>query len=106
MRIAPGVLALVVGSASLVFGEPSTTYIGVITDTMCVADHRPMKVASDATCVRECVRDAKSFQYALLDGTKIYRLSDQETPRQFAARQAHNERGTSYWPETSERDPW
>ena len=60
--------------------------MGVITDTMCVADHRPMKVAPDAKCVKACVRDAKSFQYALLDGRKVYRLSDQQTPAHVAGR--------------------
>jgi hypothetical protein len=53
---------------------------------MCAADHKPMDVAPDAKRVKECVRDARSLQYALLDGTKVYRLSDQQTPAQFAGR--------------------
>ena len=51
---------------------------------MCAGDHKPMKVTPDAKCVKNCVRDGKTFQYALLDGTKVYKLSDQETPARFA----------------------
>jgi hypothetical protein len=43
-------------------------------------------VAPDAKCVKACVRDAKSCQDTLLDGTKVYRLSDQDTPAPFAGR--------------------
>jgi uncharacterized protein DUF5818 len=66
------------------YAEDAKTYVGVITDTMCVADHKPMNVAPDAKCVRECVSDGKTFQYALLNGKAVYRLSDQETPAKFA----------------------
>ena len=31
-------------------------------------------------------RDGKAFQYALIDGTSVYKFSDQETPAQFAGR--------------------
>ena len=86
MRIAPTVVALVIAGSSVVCGAPARTYVGLITDTMCAADHLAMKVAPDAKCVRECVGDAKSFQYALLDGANVYRVSDQETPSQFAGR--------------------
>jgi hypothetical protein len=84
MRIAAGVLLLVIGASSLAFAEETKTYVGVITDTMCAADHKPMKVTPDSKCVKDCVGDAKTFQYALLDGAKVYRLSDQTTPARFA----------------------
>ena len=53
--------------------------MGVITDTMCAGNHAAMKVTPDAKCVKECVADGKTFQYALVEGTKVYKLSDQET---------------------------
>jgi hypothetical protein len=86
MTLAAAVLTLIVTSALLSSAEGSKTYVGVITDTMCVGDHTAMKVTPDAKCVKDCVRDGKAFQYALLDGTKVYKLSDQETPARFAGR--------------------
>ena len=86
MRGAATVLALIVTCAVLSFAEGSKTYVGVISDTMCAGDHAAMKVTPDARCVRDCVRDGRAFQYALIDGPRIYRLSDQETPARFAGR--------------------
>lgn len=86
MKVAAIVLTLIAMSTVLSFAEGSKTYVGVITDTMCAGDHAAMKVTPDAKCVQECVRDGKTFQYALLNGTKVYKLSDQETPARFAGR--------------------
>lgn len=58
----------------------------VITDTMCATDHRAMKASPDKECGRDCVRDGKTFKYALADGKHVYPLSDQETPAKFAGR--------------------
>jgi hypothetical protein len=66
------------------YAQEAKTYVGVITDTMCAANHKPMNVAPDGECVRECVGDGRTFQYALLNGKAVYRLSDQETPARFA----------------------
>lgn len=76
---------LIVGAALAV--AESKTYSGVITDTMCGADHAHMKVAPDAKCVRECARSGQ-YKYALLtsDG-KVHVLSDQAAPEKFAAQQ-------------------
>jgi hypothetical protein len=64
----------------------SRTFAGIITDTMCGADHAHMGISPDAKCVRECVRmDPKKWKYALHDGKKMYVLSDQQTPERFAA---------------------
>ena len=60
------------------------TYTGVITDTMCGKNHKPMGVAPDDKCVRECVKHDKNNKYALLDGKNVYVLSDQQTPEKFA----------------------
>lgn len=81
-RIVLVTLVAVVGVQ--VHAQDAKTYVGVITDTMCAADHTPMNVTPDARCVRECVRDGQTFQYALLNGKAVYKLSDQETPAKFA----------------------
>jgi len=80
-----GAFALILAlTGSRLDGQVAKTYVGVITDTMCAADHKPMKVAPDAQCVKQCVRDGKTFQYALLAGKAVFKLSDQETPAKFA----------------------
>ena len=84
MKAMVSVFILVVGLAPLVGAQQSKTYVGVITDTMCVDDHKPMKVSPDAKCVRDCVGDARTYKYALADGKNVYKLSDQETPAKMA----------------------
>ena len=86
MKVAATILTLIVTCTVLSSAEGSKTYIGVITDTMCVRDHRGMKVTPDAKCVTDCVGDGKTLQYALLDRGQVYRLSDQDTPARFAGR--------------------
>ena len=49
------------------------SFTGVITDTMCGANHKPMNVAPDSKCVLECVKHGS--KYALLVGTNVYVLS-------------------------------
>ncbi len=80
MRIAITLLAatLAVGSLAAV----SETHVGVVTDTMCGANHASMKISPDADCVVQCVKHGS--KYALLTGGKVYTLSDQETPAKFA----------------------
>lgn len=72
--LAAGLLAAAAGPQS---------FTGVITDTMCGANHKAMKIAPDSKCVRECVKHGS--QYALLSGNTVYVLSDQQTPEKFAA---------------------
>ena len=62
------------------------TFTGVITDSMCLMDHEMMQRSPDAKCILECVREDKNTKFVLFDGKHAYRLSDQETPAQFAAR--------------------
>ena len=64
---------------------PAATFTGVITESMCVKNHKPMNMGSDADCVRSCVKSDKSVKYVLFDGKATYKLSDQQTPGQFAA---------------------
>jgi hypothetical protein len=66
-------------------GDSPQTFTGMITDSMCVANHAMMHVALDAKCVRECVKPGTAVRYVLYDGKNAYKLSDQQTPAQFAA---------------------
>lgn len=61
------------------------TFTGVITDSMCGVSHEAMKMGPDADCVKACVKDHNS-KYALLVGTQVYKLSDQQTPATFAGK--------------------
>jgi hypothetical protein len=78
------IVLLFTAAMSLAGGQPQT-FTGTITDSMCVADHAMMHVAPDAKCVRECVKVGSSVKYVLFDGKNAYKLSDQQTPAQFAA---------------------
>jgi len=63
----------------------AATFTGVITESMCVKDHKAMKLGPDAECIRACVKADKNVKYVLFDGKKTYKLSDQQTPEKFAA---------------------
>jgi hypothetical protein len=73
-------LALAI-TVSLNAASPQT-FTGVITDTQCGSMHA-MKGHSDADCAKMCVKG--SGQYALFDGQRVLKLSDQQTPAKFAA---------------------
>ncbi len=65
---------------------PVKEYRGVITDTMCGADHAHMGIQPDEKCVRECVKSGK-WKYALIDAKgKMMVLSDQQAPEKYAAK--------------------
>lgn len=85
------IIALVLALAGLLAAQQQPqTFTGVITDTMCGADHAHMGISPDEKCVRDCVRTSKGkFKYALYDtkAKKMYVLSDQQTPEKFAAKQ-------------------
>jgi hypothetical protein len=80
-------IAIVFAAASLALAvPPAQKFTGTITDDMCAkADHKSMKMASDAKCVTECVKGMNG-KYVLYDGTASYVLSDQKTPEKFAAK--------------------
>jgi hypothetical protein len=67
---------------------------GVVSDSMCKADHKAMAISPDARCVRECVARHGS-KYVLMVGARAYLLSDQQTPAQFAAERV-NVKGILY----------
>jgi hypothetical protein len=79
-------LATLMFAAFAVAQSPVKVYTGVITDTMCGADHAHMGIAPDAKCVRDCVKAGKQWKYALLTpDKKVHVLSDQAAPEKFAA---------------------
>lgn len=79
--------AWILCAAAALASAQTRTFTGVITDTMCGADHSHMGIQPDEKCVRECVKShPKKYRYALYDGKKIYTLSDQQTPEKYAAR--------------------
>jgi hypothetical protein len=63
------------------------TFTGTITDNECPrANHSQMKMGpTDAECVIACI-NSHGASYVLFDGANVYALSDQETPKKFAAR--------------------
>lgn len=81
------ILLTMLAAASLYAQGPARTFTGVVTDTMCGADHSHMGISPEAKCVRDCVKGGGGkWKYALLvDGKKMYVLSDQQTPEKFAA---------------------
>lgn len=58
------------------------TFTGVVTDSMCGKDHSKMNLGADGPCSQACVK--AGAKYALYDGKKAYRLSDQTGPAKFA----------------------
>ena len=75
-------LILTISLAGALMGATPETYTGVITDTLCGAQHN-MKGHSDADCAKMCAK--ASGQYALFDGQNVFKLSDQKTPAKVAA---------------------
>lgn len=76
------VLFLLAGSLPAI--GKTATFTGVITDSMCGRDHKMMNITPDAKCVRECVNSSSGAKFALVNGSNVYKLSDQSTPARFA----------------------
>ncbi|HZT37622.1 MAG TPA: DUF5818 domain-containing protein [Bryobacteraceae bacterium] len=62
------------------------SYRGVITESMCLGDHKAMNMGPDPDCIRRCVKTGHGVKYVLWDGKAAYRLSHQQTPEKFAGR--------------------
>jgi len=77
------VLIVVVLAGAMQAADAPSTFTGVITDTLCGANHAMMKAQSDAACVKLCVKG--SGEYALFDGQNVLKLSDQKASANFAA---------------------
>ena len=60
------------------------SYKGVITESMCLTNHKAMNMGSDPDCIRQCVKTGQGVRYVLWNGQTAYKLSDQQTPEKFA----------------------
>ncbi len=80
------ILGLVL-AAGLSFAAPGNdsakTFVGSIGDSMCGAKHM-MPGESDKDCTLDCVKKEGAKYILIGPGGKIYQLSDQKTPEQFA----------------------
>jgi hypothetical protein len=84
MRI---VVLIAASAVALLAANKAGTFTGVITDSMCGIEHKHMNAGPDPDCVKACIRSSNGkYKYVLFDGSKIYRLSDQQTPEKFAAK--------------------
>jgi len=79
--------AALFSAAVLAAAADQQAFVGVITDTMCGADHKAMKISPESKCVKDCIRMDKKVKYALYDGKNVYTLSDQQSPEAFAAQE-------------------
>lgn len=70
--------------AAVALAANAGTFTGVITDSMCGKDHKAMNMGADPDCTKACAK-SKDVKYALYDGKRTYKLSDQQTPAKFAA---------------------
>lgn len=77
--------AMVILLAVLTTAAEAKKFTGVITDDMCKLGHSAMNLGPDPDCVRKCVREMGS-KYALYDGRKVYKLSDQKSPEPYAGK--------------------
>lgn len=78
-------LAVVLG-AGLSLAVPkkgSKTFVGNISDSMCGLKHM-MPGKSDKECTLECVKGGSKYVLADLAAGKVYQLSDQKKPEEFA----------------------
>ena len=71
-------------ASALIFADSPKTFTGVITDTMCGAQHTMVKNQPDDQCIKMCTKG--SSEYALFDGETVLKLTDQKTSAKFAAR--------------------
>ena len=59
------------------------TFVGNISDSMCGLKHM-MPGQSDKECTLECVKAGSKYVLADLASEKVYQLSDQKKPEEFA----------------------
>lgn len=78
---------LIFFAAAAMFAASSEprTFTGVVTCSMCGADHSAMKMGPAPECVQGCVR-GHGAKYALYEGRNVYKLSDQKLPAPFAGK--------------------
>jgi hypothetical protein len=85
MRKISYVLAGILIAATLSFaGKTGTkTFVGYISDSMCGLKHM-MPGESDKDCTLECVKAGSKYVLADAVSGKVYQLTDQKKPEEFA----------------------
>lgn len=79
------ILIFLAAAAMFAASSAPKSFTGVVTCSMCGADHTSMKMGSAPECVQGCVR-GHGAKYALYDGRNVYKLSDQKLPAAFAGK--------------------
>ena len=80
-KLTISILALLLAAGISLAAPAAKTFVGSIGDSMCGAKH--MLGESDKDCTLGCVK--QGAKYILIDPSgKIYQLSDQKKPEQFA----------------------
>ena len=85
-KIASLCLGLLLGSSLTFAGTVKAgtkTFVGNISDSMCGLTHM-MPGKSDKECTQECVKAGSKYVLADLAAKKVYQLSDQTKPEEFA----------------------
>ena len=78
-----GLLLAVSLAAPGVAKAATQTFVGNISDAMCGQKHM-MPGKSDKECTLECVKEGSKFVLADLAHGKVYQLSDQKKPEEYA----------------------
>jgi hypothetical protein len=86
MSIATSFRIAALALVSVAAAPTTATYTGVITDSMCGRSHAAMKAGPDDACTKACAGAGSTYKYALLDGDRLYILSDQQSPAPFAGK--------------------
>ncbi len=92
-------IALLLAGTAMAATKPSTsTFVGEISDSQCAMNvhsrtgsHKEMLVNhsmgdTEAECVKMCVRNGGVYVLVSAKDKKVYKLSDQNTPAEYAAR--------------------
>jgi hypothetical protein len=77
------VLVLGAGWSGLSAPAGSKTFVGSISDSMCGLKHM-MAGQTDKQCTAECVKAGSKYVLADVAKGKVYQLSDQKKPEEFA----------------------
>jgi hypothetical protein len=78
------ILVMILASAAPLATANQGLVDATITDSMCAANHKNMRMGSDDRCVRNCVR--AGAKYVLWDGRNAYVLSDQNAAEPWAGK--------------------
>ncbi|HEY9139536.1 MAG TPA: hypothetical protein VIN93_01505 [Bryobacteraceae bacterium] len=78
------IIVMILASAAPLATANQALVNATITDSVCAASHKSMKMGSNDRCVRNCVR--AGAKYVLWDGRNAYVLSDQKAAELWAGR--------------------